>query len=153
MVTTFDLDEYVYRALRAGAHGFLLKATSPERLAGAVRTVAAGESVVDPNVTQRLIEHFLARPELDSDSARRLERLSERELQVLRLLARGMTNAEMGQELFLSDATIRRTSRACWASSASAAASRRSWSPTRRVSCGPGSQPTSPSSGRRTVTS
>jgi DNA-binding NarL/FixJ family response regulator len=107
VVTTFDHDAYVYRALRAGASGFLLKATSPDRLAAAVRTVAAGESLLDPAVTQRLVEHFLARPDLDEASTRPLEQLTERELQVLRLLARGLSNAEMGRELYLSEATIK----------------------------------------------
>ena len=107
VVTTFDLDEYVYRALRAGASGFLLKATSPGRLADAVRAVAAGDSLLDPAVTRRLVEHFLARPEFDRDARGRLDALTDRERHVLLLLARGMTNAEMGAELFLSEATIK----------------------------------------------
>jgi DNA-binding NarL/FixJ family response regulator len=97
----------VYRALRAGASGFLLKATSPERLPAAVRTVAAGESLLDPSVTRRLVEHFLARPDLDAESRRPLDKLTEREREVLRLLARGLSNAEMGRELFLSEATVK----------------------------------------------
>ncbi|HEX8103585.1 MAG TPA: response regulator transcription factor [Solirubrobacteraceae bacterium] len=107
VITTFDLDEYVFRALRAGASGFLLKATSPDRLAGAVRTVAAGESLLDPAVTQRLVEHFLARPDLDPAAREPIDELTEREREVLMLLARGMTNAEMGRELFLSEATVK----------------------------------------------
>jgi DNA-binding NarL/FixJ family response regulator len=103
----FDHDENAYRALRAGASGYLLKATSPDRLAASLRTVAAGESVLDPAVTRRLVQHFLARPELDATAAGRLAKLTARELQVLRLLARGLTNAEMGRELFLSDTTVK----------------------------------------------
>lgn len=107
MVTTFDQDEYVYRALRAGASGFLLKALAPERLAASIRTIAGGESVLDPMLTRRLIEEYLVRPEPDSRLARRLEDLTEREREVWALLAQGMSNAEMGTELFLSDATIK----------------------------------------------
>lgn len=107
VITTFDLDEFVLRALRAGASGFLLKATPPGALVQAVRTVAAGESMLDPAVTRRLVEHFLDRPEPDDDTRRRLESLTERELDVLHLLVRGLTNEEMGAELFLSPATIK----------------------------------------------
>jgi DNA-binding NarL/FixJ family response regulator len=107
VVTTFGHDAYVYRALRAGANGFLLKATPPERLPAAVRAVAAGETVLDPAVTARLVEHFLTRPELDTAALRPLEQLTERERQVLRLLARGLSNVEMGRELCLSDATVK----------------------------------------------
>jgi DNA-binding NarL/FixJ family response regulator len=107
VVTTFDLDQYVFRALKAGAAGFLLKATSPGRLAEAVRTVAAGESLLDPALTRRLVEHFLARPEPDDEVQRRLDELTERERAVLRSLARGLSNAEIGAELFLSEATVK----------------------------------------------
>jgi DNA-binding NarL/FixJ family response regulator len=107
MVTTFDQDEYVYKALRAGASGFLLKALAPERLAAAVRTIAGGESVLDPTLTRRLIEEYLVRPEPDERLARRLEDLTDREREVWLLLAQGKSNAEMGQDLFLSDATIK----------------------------------------------
>jgi len=107
MVTTFDQDEYVYRALRAGASGFLLKALAPERLPAAIRTIAGGESVLDPVLTQRLIEEFVGRPEPDASLAGRIEGVTEREKEVWLLLAQGHSNAEMARELFLSDATVK----------------------------------------------
>jgi DNA-binding NarL/FixJ family response regulator len=107
MVTTFDQDEYVYRALRAGASGFLLKALAPERLAASIRTIAGGESVLDPMLTRRLIEEYLVRPEPNAQLAPQLAGLTEREREVWGLLAQGMSNAEMGTALFLSDATVK----------------------------------------------
>lgn len=107
VVTTFDLDEYVFRALRAGASGFLLKATPPDRLADAVRATATGDSVLDPTVTRRLVEHFLERPDLDAAAREPLEDLTPREREVLQLLARGLNNAEMGRALFLSELTVK----------------------------------------------
>jgi DNA-binding NarL/FixJ family response regulator len=107
VVTTFDLDEYVLHALRAGAGGFLLKATSSDRFADAVRAVAAGEPVLDPALTRRLIEEHLAQPQPGEDLQRRIDDLSARELEVWRLLARGKSNAEMAAELFLSDTTVK----------------------------------------------
>ncbi|MDA0181674.1 response regulator transcription factor [Solirubrobacter phytolaccae] len=107
VITTFDHDEYVFHALRAGAAGFLLKSASGEALANAVRTVAGGESLLDPAITTRLIEHFLARPDLDAALTARLDGLTPREREILQLLARGMSNAEMGRELFLSETTVK----------------------------------------------
>jgi DNA-binding NarL/FixJ family response regulator len=106
VLTTFDLDEYVYRALKAGASGFLLKDASREQLTAAVRTVAEGDAVLAPTVTRRLIEDFCRRPEpgaLPTEA----EALSERELGVLRLVARGLSNAEIAARLYLSDATVK----------------------------------------------
>ncbi|GIE97593.1 response regulator [Paractinoplanes rishiriensis] len=107
MLTTFDLDEYVYDALRAGAAGFLLKDAPPGQLAEAVRTVAAGEALLAPVVTRRLITRFLRVPPPAAAEARATAKLTERELEVLRLIARGLSNAEMAGELHLSDATVK----------------------------------------------
>ena len=107
VVTTFDLDEYVYAALRAGASGFLLKEASPAQLADAVRTVAAGDSLLAPRVTTRLLEHFVDGPRPDDGLLEALGDLTERERDVLHLIARGMSNQEIGDELFLSEATIK----------------------------------------------
>ena len=107
MLTTFDMDEYVFKSMRAGAAGFLLKATPPDRLAEAVRVVASGDSLLDPIITRRLVEHFLAQPSTDPARLRPLETLTEREREILRLLARGLSNAEMGERLFLSETTVK----------------------------------------------
>jgi DNA-binding NarL/FixJ family response regulator len=106
VLTTFDLDEYVYAALRAGASGFLLKDAPREELVGAVRTVARGEALLAPAVTQRLIERFVARP-APAEAAPALAELSARELEVLHLLARGLSNAEIAAELILGEATVK----------------------------------------------
>ena len=107
VVTTFDLDEYVFAALRAGASGFLLKEASPAQLADAVRTVAAGDSLLAPRVTTRLLEHFVDGPRPDDALVSSLDELTDRERDVLHLIARGMSNSEIGRELFLSEATIK----------------------------------------------
>jgi DNA-binding NarL/FixJ family response regulator len=107
VVTTFDLDEYVFAALRAGAAGFLLKEANPAQLAEAVRTVAAGDSLLAPRVTRRLVEHFVEGPRPDEQLLGALDELTDREREVLGLIARGMSNSEIGRELFLSEATIK----------------------------------------------
>ena len=107
ILTTFDVDDYVYEALAAGASGFLLKDTPPEELVEAVRAVAAGDSLLAPTVTTRLIEHFVssrARREQPPDG---MDELTPRELEVFRLIARGLSNAEIASELVLSDATVK----------------------------------------------
>ena len=107
MLTTFNLDEYVYHALKAGASGFLLKDASREQLTGAVRAIAAGESLLAPAITRRLIEDFCRGPAPGTPAAGITENLSERELDVVRLVARGQSNAEIADRLFLSQATVK----------------------------------------------
>ena len=107
MLTTFDLDEYVYDAMRAGASGFMLKNAPPEQLAAAVRTVAAGEALLAPSITRRLIEVFVQRPRSAEGKPDRLAELTDRELEVLRQVARGLSNAEIAGELYLSEATVK----------------------------------------------
>jgi DNA-binding NarL/FixJ family response regulator len=107
IMTTFDLDEYVYEALRAGASGFLLKDVGREELARAVRTVAEGDALLAPTVTRRLIDAFVERaPTSRADSAV-LESLTPREREVLECVARGMSNAEIAADLFVGEATVK----------------------------------------------
>jgi DNA-binding NarL/FixJ family response regulator len=107
VLTTFDADEYVYEAMRAGASGFLLKNVRPEQLADAVRVVAAGDALLAPAITRRLIEDFMRRPAPGSRKPTELTELSQRELEVLKLIAQGLSNAEIAASLFLSEATIK----------------------------------------------
>ena len=108
MLTTFDMDEYVYEALQAGASGFLLKDVEPELLVTGIRAVHAGESLLAPSVTRRMIDSFLRQPRTrDHAAQQRLERLTPREQQTLALLARGLTNAEIASEMFVSETTVK----------------------------------------------
>ena len=107
VLTTFDEDEYVESALRAGVSGFLLKVAPPERLVDAVRTVAAGGGLLDPAVTVRVIETFASTPPLRTRRAERLDALTERERDVLRLIGRGLSNAEIAAELYLGETTVK----------------------------------------------
>lgn len=107
VLTTFDEDEYVAAALRAGVSGFLLKVAPPEDLVAAVRTVSSGQGLLDPAVTLRVIESFAAAPTVDAAAAGRLSGLTERETDVLSLVAAGLSNAEIAARLYLGEATVK----------------------------------------------
>ena len=105
VLTTFDLDEYVYAAIRAGASGFLLKDVEPADLVDAIRVVAAGNSLFGPAATERLVARFAEQPA--PDAARSLDELTDREKEILTLLATGLSNAELAERLFLSETTVK----------------------------------------------
>jgi DNA-binding NarL/FixJ family response regulator len=107
ILTTFDEDAAVAQALRAGVSGFLLKVAPPEQLVQAVRTVAAGQAMLDPGVTLRVIESFARAPGADVKATAQLATLTEREVDVLRLVARGLSNAEIAARLYLGEATVK----------------------------------------------
>jgi DNA-binding NarL/FixJ family response regulator len=107
VLTTFDNDEIVYEALKSGASGFLLKSAPRDQLVGSVRIVAGGEQLLAPAITRRLIEDFVRRPSPGASQPTELEALSERELDVLRLIARGRSNDEIAHQLFVSESTVK----------------------------------------------
>ncbi|MFC7789621.1 response regulator [Microbacterium sp. MAHUQ-60] len=107
MLTTFDIDDYVYDALQAGASGFLLKDALPDELVQAVRVIAAGDALLAPRVTRRMIEHFAERRPRTPQARARLQDLTERELEVLTLIGRGSSNSEIGAELFIAEQTVK----------------------------------------------
>jgi DNA-binding NarL/FixJ family response regulator len=107
ILTTYELDEYVFDALAAGASAFLLKAAPPEDLIRAIRVVASGDALLAPSVTRRLIQEFAKRPEPQARKAKQLEALTERELDVLREVARGLSNAEIAARLYVAETTVK----------------------------------------------
>jgi DNA-binding NarL/FixJ family response regulator len=107
MLTTFDMDEYVYDALRAGASGFLLKDVPPEQLVDGIRSVANGDALLAPSITRRLIEEFVRSGPASTSPPAGLDQLTARELEVLRLIARGLSNAEIAKELFVGETTVK----------------------------------------------
>ena len=107
VLTTFDDEAIVYEAMRAGASGFLLKTAPPAQLADSIRTVAAGDSLLAPSITRRLIEEFVRRPPPGAATPAVFEELTERELEVLTLIARGLSNSEISTQLVVSDATVK----------------------------------------------
>ena len=107
ILTTFDLDEYVYEALRAGASGFLLKDTPPEQLVEAIRVVAGGDALLAPQITRRVIAEFVRRPPSTVRQAAGLDELTVRELEILRYIARGLSNAEIAADAHVSETTVK----------------------------------------------
>jgi DNA-binding NarL/FixJ family response regulator len=108
MLTTFDLDEYVYEALRAGASGFLLKDTPPEQLVAAIHLIAQGEALLSPSITRRVISEFVkSAGARRRDQFPRISELTARELEVLKLIARGLSNAEIAKSLYVSETTVK----------------------------------------------
>ncbi len=107
ILTTFDLDEYVYEAVRAGASGFLLKDTRPEDLVAAIRVIAAGDALLSPSVTKQLLAAFVRQPEPSAAAAAHLETLTEREREVLLNMAGGLSNAEIAEALILGETTVK----------------------------------------------
>ena len=107
MLTTFDMDEYVYEALQAGASGFLLKDVPPEQLVDGIRAVASGDALLAPSITRRLIEEFVRAAPGRSEPPAGIADLTARELEVLQLIARGLSNAEIAKELFVSETTVK----------------------------------------------
>jgi DNA-binding NarL/FixJ family response regulator len=107
VLTTFDLDEYVYAALRAGASGFMLKDAPPADLAAAIRIVAAGDALIAPSVTKRLIGSFVAKSPTEAKVSKALEDLTEREVEVLKLIARGLSNAQIAETLVVGETTVK----------------------------------------------
>jgi DNA-binding NarL/FixJ family response regulator len=107
ILTTFDEDQLVYEAMRAGASGFLLKSAPPARLAEAVRIIAAGEALLAPSITRRLVEDFVRRPPPGQEAPAELTELTDREREVFSLLARGLSNAEIAAELVVREATVK----------------------------------------------
>jgi len=107
IVTTFEQDEYIFGALRAGASGFLLKRTSPEELIAAVHTIAAGDSLLSPSVTRKVIDRMAEQPAPDTSSAERLAELTPREREVLELVARGLSNGEIADAFVIEESTVK----------------------------------------------
>ena len=109
VLTTFDLDEYVYEALRAGASGFMLKDTPPEQLVAAIHVVASGDALLSPAITKRVIEEFIRRPpsSIATAPSPKVAELTARELEVLGFMARGLSNAEIARDLFVSETTVK----------------------------------------------